>query len=61
MNIHFGVMKSFNFFSMSEDKHFVVRVVPILKPLYMNEGEKLWKENQNADASTLFMNFFINN
>jgi hypothetical protein len=44
MNIHFGVMKSFNFFSMSEDKHFVVRVVPILKPLYMNEGEKLWKE-----------------
>ena len=42
-------MKSFNFFTMEDDKYFVVRLVPILKPLHMEEGEYLWRSGWNPE------------
>ena len=53
-------MKSFNFFSIEDDKYFVVKIVPMLKPLQMNEGEYLWEEQWNPESIYLLANGRVN-
>lgn len=62
MNIHYGIMRTFTFFTMSDDKYFAVRIVPILKPLHMNENEYIWYEGSNPESSKKIklMNFLKN-
>ena len=60
MNIHGGVMKTFNFFTLEDDKYFVVKIVPMLKPLHMLEGEYLWQENWNPESIYLLANGRVN-
>lgn len=60
MNIHDGIMKTFNFFNIEDDKYFVVKLVPMLKPLQMNEGEYLWEENWNPESIYLLASGRVN-
>lgn len=53
-------MKTFNFFTMEDDKYFVTRIVPILKPLHMEEGEILWEEGWNPESIYLLSQGRIN-
>lgn len=53
-------MKSFNFFTMEDDKYFVTRIVPILKPLHMEEHETLWLEGWNPESIYLLAQGRVN-
>ena len=55
MNFHDGVISEISFFKNCDDKFFVVRTIPLLKPLYLYGNETLWYHDTNPDAS----NFFI--
>lgn len=35
---------------MEDDKYFVTRIVPILKPLHIEESEILWLEGWNPES-----------
>ncbi|KAM3127525.1 hypothetical protein pb186bvf_020367 [Paramecium bursaria] len=50
MNIHGGVFGAMQLFQLVDDKAFLVKVVPLLKPLIMQEEEFLWESKSNPDA-----------
>ena len=51
MNVHQKVMSEILFFRECDDKYFVVRTLPLLKPLMVKEKELLWTVGANPDAS----------
>ena len=51
MNFHDKVISKIQFFSTCQDKYFVVRIVPLLKPLIIKERKTIWKKDSNPDAS----------
>lgn len=51
MNVHKKVMTEILLFKECEDKYFVVRTLPLLKPFYVKEKEILWSAGSNPDAS----------
>ena len=51
MNVHKKVMSEILFFKDCDDKYFVVRTLPLLKPLFIKEKESVWVAGSNPDAS----------
>lgn len=60
MNIHGKIMNNFSFLTMEDDKYFVTRIVPILKPLKMEEKETLWQEGWNPESIFLLAQGRVN-
>ncbi|CAD8179140.1 unnamed protein product [Paramecium octaurelia] len=50
MNIHNGVFGNMQLFQLVDDKQFLVKVVPLLKPILFLESEIIWEQNSNPDA-----------
>jgi hypothetical protein len=38
-------------FGLIDDKAFAVRMIPLLKPLFMKAGELIWKMDSSPDGS----------
>ena len=51
MSVNKKVMSEILFFRDCDDKYFVVRTVPLLKPLFIEERELIWMVGSNPDAS----------
>ena len=54
MNVHDRVISELLFFRNCEDKFFVVRIFPLLKPLVLKSKEELWAFGNNPDASRIY-------
>ncbi|CAD8102523.1 unnamed protein product [Paramecium sonneborni] len=50
LNIHNGVFGNMQLFQLVDDKQFLVKVVPLLKPILFLESEIIWEQNSNPDA-----------
>lgn len=51
MNVHKKAMSDILFFKECDDKYFVVRTLPLLKPFFLKEKSALWNAGANPDAS----------
>lgn len=51
MNVHDKIISEIFFFKNCGDKFFVVRTVPLLKPLFLKNMEALWRRGNNPDSS----------
>lgn len=51
MNVHDKIISEIFFFKNCGDKFFVVRTVPLLKPLFFQNMEAVWRKGNNPDAS----------
>ena len=50
--IHDKLIAECSFFQ-NKDISFVVRIIPLLKPIMFKAGEEIWRENDSASMSTL--------
>ena len=51
MNVHDKIISEVFFFKNCGDKFFVVRAVPLLKPLFFKNMEAVWRKGNNPDSS----------
>lgn len=58
MNLQNKVISEILFFKNCDDKYFVVKIVPLLKPLFLGEQENVWVSKTNPDASKWHQNIF---
>lgn len=59
MNVHDKVISEILFFKNCDDKFFVVRTVPLLKPLFLKSKDNIWTQGTNPDASIFNIHLFI--
>lgn len=59
MNVHDKVISEILFFKNCDDKFFVVRTVPLLKPLFLKSKDNIWTQGTNPDASTHLKHSFF--
>ena len=54
-------MRTFNLFQIAEDKYFVVRIIPLLKPVFIHKAEFLYKKNSSPECgiTLVFLNYFF--
>lgn len=54
MKMQNKVISDILFFKNCDDKFFVIQIVPLLKPIWIQEKENIWIAGSNPDASNYF-------